>query len=126
MEPSGQFIKIGEINGIPAVLMRIDRDWYEAEDGDKKFKRIDNATKVQIISQIEDDRQIGFVTSATYTPTVLLDMMRANRATGVDVKVPNYGTAELARVKGDEQPTPPALNQLAGEAHKIAKKLAQM
>ena len=125
-EPNGQFIRVGEINGSPVVVMRVDREWYEAEDGSRKFKRINNSDKMKIVAGIENGSDIGFVTSATYLPTVAIDAMKASKATGVAIKVPNYGTAELARVKGEEQPTPPALNQLAGEAYKIAKKLQQL
>lgn len=122
-ELSGQFIKIGEINGIPTVVMRIDREWYEAEDGSRKFKRIDNSDKMRIVAGIEGDNDLGFVTSATYLPTAQIDAMKASEETGIGIKVSNYGTAELALVKGEEEIKPPALNQLAGEAYKIAKRL---
>lgn len=125
-EKAGQFVRIGEINGVPVVVMRVDREWYEAEDGSRKFKRINNSDKMKIVAGIESGNDIGFVTSATYLPTIAIDALMASKETGVNVKVPNYGTAELAKVKGEEGPTPPALNQLAGEAHKIAKKLQQL
>lgn len=125
-EATGQFRQVGLIGGVPAVVMSIDREYYEDESGERRFKRPDNFTKMQIVAQLEGVEQIGFATSATYQPSIEIDAMRATSATDTVIKVPTYGTAELASVKGEELPQPPALNQLAGEAYKTAQQLSKI
>lgn len=125
-EQTGQFRQIGEINGVPTIVMRIDREWYVDGAGDRKFKRPDNFMKMQIVAALDEVSSIGFVTSSTYQPSIEIDALRATGATGITVKVPTYGTAELARVKHEDVPQPPALQQLAGEAYKTAQQLSRL
>lgn len=125
-EQTGQLRRIGTIGEIPAVVMRIDREWYEDEQGERKFRRIDNFAKMKIVSQIEVGNAIGFVSSSTYQPSIEIDALRAAQETGSMIQVPTYGTAELARVKQEALPQPPALQQLAGEAYKTAQQLAKL
>lgn len=125
-EATGQFRQIGTVGDAPAVVMKIDREWYVDEAGERKFKRPDELTKMKIIAQLDNVREIGFVTSSTYQPSREIDAIRAANELDIPIKVPTYGTAELARVKGEDDPQPPALNQLAAEAHKTAKQLASL
>jgi hypothetical protein len=125
-EATGQFRQIGLVAGVPAVVMRVDREWYETDAGERKFKRPDNFTKLKIVSGIDGVGSIGFVTSATYQPSAEIDAIRASKETGTLIHVPTYGTAELARVKGETVPQPPALQQLAGEAYKVAQQLDKL
>ncbi len=125
-ETTGQFRQIGMIGDAPAVVMRIDREWHEDDAGNRSFKRPDNFTKMCIISAIEGVESVGFVTSSTYQPSNEVDAIRVTNATGVVIKVPTYGTAELATAKKEEMPNQPALNQLAGEAYKTAQQLSKL
>jgi hypothetical protein len=77
-----------------------------------------------------EQRDIGFVTSATYQPSRETDavrtMLEIERESGSrNIGVITYGTIELADVKG-EHPTQPALGQLAGEAHKAAVEVSAL
>lgn len=125
----GQFTQIGTIDDTPVVMMRIDREW-EGEGENRKFKRPDNFAKMNIVSKILStygpDFEIGFATSSTYQPSVEVDAIRASRETGKFIAVPTYGTIELADVKGEAVPQPPAINQLAGEAYKAAQQLGKL
>lgn len=125
-ESTGQFRQIGMVGDVPAVVMRIDREWHEDEAGNRSFKRPDNFAKMCIISEVDGVDSIGFVTSSTYQPSNEIDAIRASKATDVVIKVPTYGTAELAIVKQESMPEPPALNQLAGEAYKASQQLSRL
>ena len=123
-EVTGQFVRIGSIRGIPAIVMRIDRELNNPEDATQGFRRPDNKTKMYIVSQVEGVGEIGFATSSTYQPSIEVDAVRAGKM-GARVKVPTYGTHELARVKSEE-PAEPTVSQLAAEAFKTAKQLQSL
>jgi len=122
-EDSQQFVKVGSLNGADVVLMRIDREYNE----DGSYSQLDNIAKMNVISDIlseqgNDSTEIGFATSATYEPSNVVSSFHSQSETSRPTKVISYGTQELAGVKGGE-PTLPALNQLAGEAYKVAQQI---
>lgn len=118
---SGQFVRIGHINGSPVVLMRIDREDYMDGDQPKYRKQPDSAGVMKIVSEVAGglvhSDQIGFVTSSTYEPSRSVDQIRSWAQTGRQIELVTYGTDSLARVKGvPSQPGP--INQLPGELRK--------
>ncbi len=123
---SEQVTQIGFIGDIPVVMMRVDREY--AEDG-KSYKTLGTRGILKAVDgylrhwDIQGD--IGFATSATYQPSREVDaasvMLEVERQYGHrNIGVITYGTEELAKVKREAHATPPALGQLAGEAHKVA------
>src|SRR3989344_1967964 len=134
-EATGQFKRIGTVNYlIPVLLLRVDR-LYSDPSNPKQYKTLGVRNLIKVVAGMLDhdsqDADIGFVTSATYQPSREIDaaasMLEIERE-GVprNVGVVTYGTQELAKVKKENQPAPPALGQLAGEAHKAAKQLQDL
>lgn len=126
----GQFLVIGHIQGIPVTLMRIDREDYE-EDGKPKYrKQPDSAGVMKIIDGVlklsKDESSIGFHTSSAYQTSREVDAKRAAVQTGRFCAVPSYGTARLAKVKGEPAPLPVAINQIPGELHRIENQLRKL
>jgi len=130
---SEQMIEIGTYDGIPVITLDIERI-YEGEpdeQGRVPYRQPGTDKVLTILDQVfthegDTDAPLGFVTSATYKPSRTLDTIRFGQSHGRHAAVITYGTAKLAVVKGEEAPTPPALAQLAGEAHKAAKVYEQM
>ncbi len=134
-EKPGQFAQIGWLDidnrdhyGTSVNLLRIDREYKD----DKTYKTLGAKGLMVFIDRflrsLRAEGDIGFVTSATYQPSREIDavsaMLEVERAgASVNVGVITYGTRELAEVKKENVPQPPALGQLAGEAHKTAKQL---
>lgn len=130
----GQFITLGMIGKMPVVLMRIDRENYE-EDGKPKFRNQPGTTEVlrivEAICLLQNDPllPLAFATSATYQPSRMVDAIAVSLKTDRPAGLVTYGTARLARVKGEATPAPAPANQLPGELHKLAletRKLAQL
>jgi hypothetical protein len=128
---TGQFLRLGKINGAPVILMRIDRENYMDGDQVKYRKQPDSAAVMQIVDaalKAGDDTaelQIGFVTSSTYEPSRAVDQIRAWAKTGREVELVTYGTERLAEVKGvPSQPGP--INQLPGELRKADDSLQKL
>lgn len=122
----GQFTRIGTIRNIPIVLMRTDR--FPDPEGVKDYIATTNAEKISMVRAVQNnafDRNIALVTSATYEPSCELEALEAveNLPVGTTAQVISYGTKRLAKVKGEEEVKPPALNQLAGTAYKTAEEL---
>lgn len=128
--PTGQFVKIGTVNGRDVVLLRIDRENYE-EDGKPKYRlQPDSAAVMGIVSDVlaaagDSETSIGFLTSATYQPSRDIDAVRAGIRYNRQFGVVTYGTARLAEVKG-EPVAPGPINQLPGELHKVALQTAKL
>ncbi len=136
------FEQIGTLGDTIIETLRVDRDPLRGGGTKGVIKNVD-----RYHYNFRGDFDIGFVTSATYQPSREVDavsaMLEINlghrqladlhtfaakfgvESTGgqKNVSVITYGTAELAKVKSESQPTPPALGQLAGEAHKAAQQL---
>ena len=128
-EATGQFKRIGRIDHvIPVYLLRVDREYSEGG----KYRTLGVKSLIRVIDGLLNhegrDADIGFVTSATYQPSRETDatsaMLEIERQGGSrNVGVITYGTHTLAEVKKETYPAPPALGQLAGEAHKAAKQV---
>ncbi|HVV66799.1 MAG TPA: hypothetical protein VHB72_01855 [Candidatus Saccharimonadales bacterium] len=132
---SDQFVQLGTIGGgKPAIAMRVDRFPDPAHPDDpSKYIQPSNAQKMGFASgflgasqEIEYGpavKNVALVTSATYEPSCTLAALEAEERVGdIHGHVLAYGTVALAAIKG-EDPKQPGLNQLAGEAHKVAKML---
>lgn len=126
-ESTGQFRQIGTINGAPAIVMRVDREWYDdPATGKRRFKRPKDQQRMQAVAQLPGVEQIGYATSHLYQQFAEISAILAmreltNESIDVSIKVPTYGTAELARVKGESATTPPSLTAVASEAQKLAQ-----
>lgn len=127
---NGQFLVVGHVQGIPVTLMRIDREDYEEEGKPKFRKQPDSAGVMKIIDGVlrlsKVESSIGFHTSATYQTSREVDAKRAAIQTGRFCAVPSYGTARLARVKGEPAPSLVAINQIPGELHRIENQLRKL
>lgn len=122
-EPTGQFTMVGKFGTASAVVMRIDRDQYPADDGSQKFHRLDNRGKLAVLRNAGMVGQVGFATSSTYQPSIEIDTLAMSQD-DFDVRVISYGMDELASVKG-EPSKPPSIDQLAAEAYKTAQQLVR-
>jgi|GEM_PF-912657 hypothetical protein len=132
-EATGQFKRMGSINhAIPVYLLRVDRE-YTDPSNPKQYKTLGVRNLIKVVAGVlrhngenaDENADIGFVTSATYQPSREIDaasaMIEIERlGESRNVGVITYGTQELAKVKKEQVPQPPALGQLAGEAHKAA------
>jgi hypothetical protein len=131
-EPNGQFTALGNIHGIPVVLLRIDRENYLNEEGKTAYRlQPDTAQVIAIVDRvlkIQDDPEtpIAFVSSGTYQPSRDIDGARAALLTRRKVGIPTYGTALLAEVKGEDLPAPGPITQLPGEFNKVALQIAKL
>lgn len=120
-EERGRFMCIGVIgNEIPAILLRIDREYYE-EAGKTKYRQLDDLGKMRLIAQQLQQggasvQEVGLVTGAAYLPSRTIAAAQVEQETGVTVRVVSYGTATLARVKKEIAVKPLSVGQLAGEA----------
>ncbi len=124
-ESTGQLIQIGENKGRAVVLLRVDQD-----NPEPPFFRPDSADLMSVIADVltatgDEESSVGIVTTNTY-PSRGIDAMVAG------INHPNrpfdlgmVGRETMGIVKGEEpQPTP--ANQIPGELHKIADKLAKL
>jgi hypothetical protein len=84
-----------------------------------------NGKKIKIVAEIlrqsGERKAIGIATSSTYEAEILLQTIDSKE----DAYVISYGMDELGRTKGKPS-KPPALNQLAGGAGKLARSLAKL
>jgi hypothetical protein len=106
--------RAGTLDGVPVFTIGIERQY--GEDG--RYSEIKNPEKMRIAYHLLG-REVAFATSATYEPTCFI----AAEEAGVPATVVAYGVEELADVKGTD-PVLPTIEQLGGELHKVAKKLA--
>ncbi|MGH9857008.1 MAG: hypothetical protein ACRD4B_04095 [Acidobacteriota bacterium] len=126
-----QFVKIGSINGVDAVLMRIDRENYVDEEGKPKYrKQPDTAAVLGIIDDVltmaGKESSVAFHTSSTYQASRQVDAVRAALQTGRQIGVATYGQESLAAVTGMEVPEPAHINQLPGELNKLAQQVQKL
>lgn len=120
-EERGRFMCVGVLGKeIPVALLRVDREHYE-EDGKRRYRQLDDLGKMRLIAQQlrQGDasvQKVGLVSGAAYVPSRTVTAAQVEQETGVTVRVLSYGTATLARVKGEPIPKPLSVGQLAGEA----------
>lgn len=131
-EPTGQFVRVGVINGQQDVVMfRVDREYYE-EAGKRRYRQ-PGPTQVMTITSnalakgttADKKMSLAFVTSNTYLASRTVDGVLAGLATGRLIGVAAYGTKRLAAVKGEKQSVTP-LNQIPGELRVVAHSVEEL
>ena len=131
---NNQLTIIGKVGAAPVILLRVDRENYTGENGKTKYRnQPDSADIIRIVDtllRIDNDEStpIAFVTSGTYRTSREVDGARAALAiANRKVGVPTYGTALMARVKGNPLlATGGPINQLPGELHMMAVKVQKL
>jgi len=126
-ESTGQRIKIGEKDGRPVVLLRVDREDYTDEEGEPKYRQPQAAALMTFMSNIlsaegNETASVALVTSTTYASRVI-DAMRAGLESGRFFDVSMYGRQTLATVRGLEVAKPTSINQIPGELRVVYEKL---
>lgn len=130
-EPTGQLVRIGSIDGRDILLLRVDRENYVDEVGDNKYRnQPDGAAIMGIVADVltangDEESAVGLVTSNTYSSRAI-DVKRAGHQKGRVFQVGMYGRQTLADVKGEPIAESTEINQIPGELHVIASKLAKL
>lgn len=130
-KPTGQFSLVGYVGEAPVVLMRIDREDYQDEAGQNKYRyQPDTATVIGLVSQVlsttDETSPVALVTSSAYQTSRQIDATRAALSTSRPVGVASYGTKTLATVKNEQISAPVSINQLPGELYKIAQNIESL
>jgi hypothetical protein len=118
--PTEQFVEVGTVDGIPVVLMKIDRHNLSDNDFDNQP---DTADVIRIVdgvirAQGDDTSPLAQVTSGTY-PSRALGVVRAGLSVDRSVGIASYGLDLLAGITGKS--TLPPINQLPGELYVLAQ-----
>lgn len=125
-EKTGQLVKIGSIDGIPVLLVRIDNDWLEVKDPAtdqvvqrKPINRPDSAAIMLFISDFlwahgDTTGSIGFNTSSTYASRAI-DTVRASLDADRRFSVGMYGRETLRSTGAPNIPAESPINQLPSE-----------
>jgi hypothetical protein len=126
-EENGQLLHVGSIFDRSVVMLRIDRH----NNADGSYVQPQTSDVIQIVDSFLGSEDygvtdIGFVTSSTYQASREVDGVRAMLETGHNVGVITYGTHQLAKVKGEETPSPASIAQLPGELHKLALQVQKL
>ncbi len=125
-EPNGQFVEVGTLNGVPVVLMQINR--IQHDDG-TYLNQPTTADVVSIIDEVmhqrgDDETPLVHITSAAYPSReigVVLAGLTARRLVGSAY----YGNRTINRVKGTPGAAPP-LGQMPGELRAMAEQAASL
>ena len=125
-EPTGQFRAVGEVNGIPVVLMQVSR---RDLDGGKYDRQPGTAEVIGIVDEVtkasgDDASPLVHVTSGTYRPSRTIAAALAGLSANRLVGVATYGNDLLNEIKGDDASAP--VNQLPGELHVMAVQAAKL
>ncbi|HET8991959.1 MAG TPA: hypothetical protein VFN31_02930 [Candidatus Saccharimonadales bacterium] len=125
-EPTGQFKAVGEIKGIPVVLMQISRRDLE---GGKYDRQPGTAAVIGIVDEVikasgDDTSPLVHVTSGTYRPSRTLGAALAGLKAKRLVGIATYGNDLLNEIKGDNAPAP--ISQLPGELHEMAEQAIKL
>lgn len=128
-EATGQLVQLGDISGRPVLLMRVDRDYYENDQGATQYRQPDGAALMRVVSEIlrasgDESSGVGLVTSNTYASRAI-DAVRAGLDAGRFFGVGMYGRQTLAEV-GGTPPEPTPINQIPGELHSMHQKLLSL
>jgi hypothetical protein len=128
-EKTGQLRQIGTQDDQPVVLLRVDREDYVDEQGADKYRnQPDSLALMSIVDSVYNtqgygNQSIGLLTSNTYASRAV-DIVRAGLKSGSDFRVGMYGRQTIAEVQDKPTAEPTSINQIPGELHVIAKKLA--
>jgi hypothetical protein len=130
-EPTDQLVKIGEIDGKPVMLLRVDSESFVDDEGKTKERfRPDSAAQMLFIAQVlsacgDETSSVGMNTSNTYSSRSI-DTVRAGLISGRTFDVGMYGRQTLADIQGKPTPEPTPLNQIPGELRVAYDKLLQL
>jgi hypothetical protein len=124
-DATGQFQVLGDVQGIPIVLMSIDRQ--DLEDGKYIQPRTDDVISIidgVLKLQNADKLPIAYVTSGTYRPSRAVSVALAGLSADRPVGLATYGNNLLNSIKGTD--LPPPLGQLPSELNVMATELAKL
>ncbi len=127
---TGQFVHVGTLQGRDVVLLRVDRENYQDEEGNTKYRnQPDSAALMSVVSDVltlagDTASSVGMNTSNTYASRAI-DAMRAGIRKNRSFKVGMYGRQTLADT-GAPVPAQTAYHQIPGELNTIATKLQQL
>jgi hypothetical protein len=123
-DTTGQVRRLGTIAGREVILVHKEK----REDG----TALDTTDTVLLMGGIASavtstpETVMSYWTSATYKPSRWMSGIRAGIRAAQDgaklrVAVPTYGYADLSKIKGEQKPTPPTIQNVASEMGKAAK-----
>lgn len=135
-EQTGQLTKIGELNGVPVMMVRIDNDWeVVVDEASKEEKRVqrnrpDSAAIMRFIANVltasgDEDSSVGFNTSNTYASRAI-DTVRAGLQLGRAFKVGMYGRNTLKTMDPPKLQEKSPISQIPAEFRIIEEKLQQL
>lgn len=130
-EATGQLVRIGKLEEADVIMLRVDRENYEDEDGKAKYRnQPDGAALLRVVSEVlsatgDDTSAVGINSSTTYASRAV-DTVRAGLKSGRTFSVGMYGRQTLADVKGEPVAAPTGINQIPGELHTMQEKLVQL
>lgn len=125
---TGQLLRIGNVNGRPVYMLRVDREDYIDQDGNTKFKHRPDGVKLLgfisdwLAKKGDGSSSIGLNTSNTYASRAL-DVIIAGAENGRDYRVGMYGRDTLTGIAGDKVPAQTPIKQIPGELCAIKRKL---
>lgn len=127
-EPTGQFVRIGSIDGRDVLLIRVDRGELSNEKG--KPNQPDGAALMGIVADVlsangDEESSVALVTGNTYSSRAI-DARRAGHQRGRVFQAGMYGRQTLADTKNEAVAEPTEINQIPGELHAIASRLARL
>lgn len=126
-EATEQLVKIGERNGQPVMLIRVDREIYQEGEEQKYRNQPKPADLMGFVSDVlaacgDETSPIGIDTSNTY-PSRAVDTVRVALKAGTRVfDTGMYGRQTLIDLDG----TPGKLNQIPGELRKLYDNLRDL
>ena len=129
--PTGQLVKIGDQGNTEVMLLRVDRENYIDDDGNKKFRnRPDSAALMTLIGNVlsakgDEASSVGIATSTTYASRAV-DTVRAGLKNGRTFAVGMYGRQTLADVKESPVAEPTDIKQIPGELREMYEKLVSL
>ena len=128
-DKTGQIRKLGTIGGRDIILVHMQR----REDGTS----LDTTGKISLMGGISSvvtatpETAMSYWTSATYKPSRWMSGIRAGihaaqEGRKLKVALPTYGYADLSKIKGEKKPTPPSIQNIAGEMGKAASEAFEL
>jgi hypothetical protein len=126
---TGQVRQLGVINDRDIILVHKEK----SKDGSALKTTATTLLMGRIAAAIvnKDEATISYYTSATYKPSRWMSGIRAGilaAQSGNRLKfvVPTYGYADLSSVKGDKNPTPPIIENIASEMGRAAQEASDL
>lgn len=128
-DPTGQVRRLGRIGGREVFFVHKE----PRRDG----SALDTTATVLLLGGIASkltataETVMSYRTSATYKPSrqmsgIKAGILAAQEGRKLRVPVPTYGYVDLSRIKGDQNPKPPSIQNIAGEMGKAASSAADL